>query len=103
MMRTISCGLLVLAPAAVVGFAVQPLASALKKPHVEYRTVAPLMVQDVENDEEISDTESILRWVGVQATVDLSIVAGFAYHMQTQWGGFDFERALAEPEVSAEP
>ena len=52
-----------------------------------------------EKDGEISDSETAFRWIAVQATVDLSIVAGFAYHMQSQWGSFDWNRAVAEPEL----
>ena len=55
--------------------------------------------KEEEEEEEMSDAESLVRWFGAQATLDLSIVAGFAYHMQTQWGGLDFQRALAEPSL----
>ena len=56
-------------------------------------------------DDEISDAETAFRWIGVQASVDISIAGAFAYHMSNEWGIPLSEplelwnRALAEPEL----
>lgn len=45
-------------------------------------------------EKEISDGETVLRWVGVQGTVDLSIILAFAYHYNFSW-----ETAVSQPEL----
>ena len=45
-------------------------------------------------EKEISDAETVLRWVGVQGTVDLSIILAFAYHYNFSW-----ETAVSQPEL----
>mmetsp|Transcript_51492 Transcript_51492/g.115666 ORF Transcript_51492/g.115666 Transcript_51492/m.115666 type:complete len:187 (-) Transcript_51492:310-870(-) len=67
------------------------------------RSPSALMKVDAA-EEEISDTETFARWFGLQATVDLSIVALFAVHMSSKWGSEMtpmelWSRAVAEPEL----
>ena len=47
-----------------------------------------------EDEQEVSDAETALRWVGVQGGVDFSILCAFAYHYN-----FDLETAINTPEL----
>ena len=83
--------LLLLAVHSAAALVVAPLAPAQAvRPHSVAARTTPLQLKE----DEISDGETALRWIGVQGAVDSSIILLFAYHYNFSW-----ETAVNQPEL----
>ena len=63
-----------------------PMARAVRTP---VQTPARAQILLAAEDRDVSDAETVFRWIGVQGSIDLTILLGFAYDLRRKLGDTD--------------